>query len=160
MAAPRSKVVGTHDRGPALNRAPSANMIGRREVRYAALSIVIDEAGETSNFAETSFVEQKTDAFTAGQLASATLAHHAWVLGVWRETLAGLLLQRPHFRKHRCPGVLAMGSRSASCDLIRPRLDCRENLPRHDHIARIVHANTGHYARYGCGERCLHFHRA
>ncbi len=48
VAAARREVVGAHDRGAALDRAPAADVIGRREVGDGALVVVGGEAGDAA----------------------------------------------------------------------------------------------------------------
>ena len=80
VAAPGSEVVGADDGGAALDPAPSADVVRRREVDDRAAVVIGGETGDAADLVEAALVQQQVDALPAGQLAAAALPHDAALL--------------------------------------------------------------------------------
>ena len=158
VAAAGGEVVGADDGGAALDPAPSADMVRRREVDDRAAVVIGGETGDAADLVEAALVQRQVDALPAGQLAAAALPDDAALLGSGRQALVRQGLHRGHVLEHRRPRVLGFvgpGSRHAF-----GRCDGRHDLARLHRVARLQRLEGGHPAVAGRRYGGLHLHRA
>src|SRR5271170_493252 len=160
MPAARGEIVGAYHGGPAGNLAPSANMVGGREARDAALVVIVRKAREAADFAKAAGVEQHVNAFAAGQLAARALAHDPRVLRIGREAAMRDRLQGLHLGQQGSPGLLAIATGRGSVGCARGWSDGGNDLPGRDIGADLSWADATDDAGAGRRDRGLHLHRA
>ena len=157
VTAAGGEVVGADDGAAAVDLAPAANVIGRREGGYRALLVVGGETSDAADLAEGAGIEEQIDALPAGVLAAAALTHHAGIFGPGGQALERQPAHGGDVVEQRRPRRL-FGCRLAR--RARGRIQHRHHLARGHAVADVERLRLGHHAGARGRHLGLHLHRA
>src|SRR5579862_2511878 len=160
MPTARGEIVRAHHDRPAVDLAPSTDMVGGCEARDLSIFIVVCEAREAPDLAKAAGVEQQIDSLPAGQLAARALAYHARIGRPRREAVMGDRLQRLHVGEHWRPGIVAIAAWRGCVTVVLGRSDRGDDLASRDDGADLGGPDRGNDAGTRCVDRGFYFHCA
>ena len=161
MAAARSEIVGAYHDRAAVDLAPSADVVGRREAGDASIFVIIGETRETADLAKAAGIEEQIDSLPAGQLAARRAdGPRPDPSNRVRSGRCAICLQCLHVGEQRRPGVVAIAARRGCVAVALDGRDRGDDLAGRDVGADLGWPEFGHNAGAGGGDRGFHFHRA
>ena len=160
MAAAGGEVVGADDRRAAVNLPPAADVVRGREIGDAPFVVVGREARHAADLSERAVIKQQFDALAAGELATASLAHHTRIERAGGEPRMGDALERGDLVEDRRPRLVGgehLGPGGAGLD--GGRREHNEALPGY-HVRTGGNQGQRFYnARTRRQHHGLHLHR-